>query len=327
MLKIFRTNQILIGSLFIIPIVLLHLLPFIFPAQYTPIEGGILSKWVFSLIGANSITAHLLTIILVLIQSLQLSYIVIKFRFLERDNLFVGLIYLILSALFAHYLYLSPFLLANTFSILALGQLLNIYKKNRVAINIFNTGFFLGIATLFHPAYSIFILPTIISINIQRSYRLTEWFMAIIGFLLPVFHAFTYYFWYDQHHDFFNDLFLTPKFIALPILNNPFDYIEYGILALLLIVVAFTFSANTNRVIMEIKKKTVTLYWMLLFGFIALFLQSQLNISSFLLLTPFIACLLAFSISRQRDTSAQASFLFLLILALFLQYGPLFILK
>ena len=195
-LRILKANQS--GNYILFPIIgllfwgesLLHpqLYPFFLGENknllYLPIDN-FLKNSAFT----QSVTALILVIILAfMVQQINSRYAFIRIRTLLPAPLFVILLGGITEMHTLH-----PVYFAVIFLLLAISRLFSIYDKTNPSPAIFDSGFLLGIGTLFYLNLFILIPAFLAGVAfLTRDNRWREFIVMIIGFLLPIFFAFTY---------------------------------------------------------------------------------------------------------------------------------------
>jgi hypothetical protein len=103
---------------------------------------------------------------------------------------------------------LSPALMANTFVLMALNSTLRqIEKREGVGDDVFESGLFLGIATLFHLPSFILICWAILVLFLYTGINIRQTFMVILAYLMPVFFMYLYFYFNDQA-DYFANIWL-----------------------------------------------------------------------------------------------------------------------
>jgi len=98
-----------------------------------------------------------------------------------------------------------PALASSLFLVIFLDRLISSYKKERALGDIFDSGLFVGIATLFYIPSMVFLVLLWIGLFTIRSINWREWLCSVIGFLIPFAFTFTYnlvffpaYPWYNK---------------------------------------------------------------------------------------------------------------------------------
>ncbi len=207
MLSLFKTKQDL-ANIFLIPyLILLRLSIFFSPIKVNVQTHGLLTDWMFTELDPNSFSGRLLALFLVFIQAVFINVLANRFRFSRDFSLLPGLFYCLLSSLIPEFLSLNGFLLGNTFVILALFYLLDVYKRNdRIANNIFNVGIWLGLACLFDYLYVFFFIWAIIGIITLMRFNFKDILILLIGGFQAVFLFGVYLFYFDKLTPFFQDI-------------------------------------------------------------------------------------------------------------------------
>ena len=207
MLTLFKTKQDL-ANVFLIPyLILLRLSIFFSPVKVDVQTHGLLTYWMFNEINPNGFSGRFLALFLVFIQAVFINILTARFRFSRELNLLPGVFYCLLMSLTPEFLTLNGFVLGNTFVILALFFLLDIYKRtDRVANNIFSVGLWLGLACLFDYLYVFLFLWAIIGIVTLVRFNFKDILTLLIGGFQAVFLFGVYLFYYDKLTLFFQDV-------------------------------------------------------------------------------------------------------------------------
>lgn len=327
MLKIFKTNQIFNSILLIFYILLLRASVFVISPSIDLAPEGIWSNTIFSWFGNTEIVAQCIAILLLLIQAFLINILISEHRLDQEVNMLPGLFYILISCAIPEFLYLSPLLLANTFLLLAIYTIFQTYKMHSAADRIFNTGFLLGIASLFYFSYAIFILWVFISLNVLRAFKIKEKLMTIVGFIVPYFLAATYYFWFDRLGEFWQ-FHVLDNFAFLDFNSNQGGMLSNIILVVFSLIVLFVIvniGAYKMKKVIEIQKKVSILFWLLFFSAFSIFLQANVGLTHLQILAVPLSIFLAFSFSSMKSQWAEALHLVLLVSILALQFQPILI--
>ncbi|BDX37756.1 hypothetical protein CYCD_11110 [Tenuifilaceae bacterium CYCD] len=188
LLSFFRKSQIL--AIFAIVIVLAAIwiktffngitYPFIFDSINMPLYS-IVAKYLKPelLYTKLTVVAFILSIAFYLLH-LNGKYIIIKQR-----TYIPALLFIIISSAFTPIQRVNPAVFAGLFITIALDHIFAIYQKHSPLDNLFRAGISLGIASLFYaPAITIYLL-LFVSLSILRSFNAKEWFVSILGIILP----------------------------------------------------------------------------------------------------------------------------------------------
>ncbi|MEZ4910592.1 MAG: DUF6427 family protein [Saprospiraceae bacterium] len=133
----------------------------------------------------NGLAQQIIANVLIFIQALLICNISLKHKLANEGTLFSGALYVLFVSLFVSNSSLTPALIANTFLILAISSILETYKVSDAVSNVFNTGFFLGSASLIYPPYIISFVFGFIGLAIIYTMRFRESLQYIIGYFIP----------------------------------------------------------------------------------------------------------------------------------------------
>ena len=275
MIEIFRKN-LFINSILLLPyIFVLRLSTLIHPAVYTlgP-NANVFQKIIFFNL-SDPLVQNIFANLLIFGQALLINHIFIKNRLSKNVTLFPGLFYVIFITIINENNLLTPILIANTFIILAVLNVLETYKLPQATVYIFNTGFILGLASLFYSPYFAFILFGIIALLQLRSFKITEKIQFFIGFAVPYFLLFTYRYWNGISFvdlDFIKEIFFRwPAFRTDGLITF---YLCLSVIFISVLVVLFNFGSINGKKSIQAQKKIDIFYWVLLFCLLSFFIFS-----------------------------------------------------
>ncbi len=321
-LSLFRTNQLLYSVLLIFYAGLLHLSVFVTPDSWQPESPGLLSSWIYGLLGGYTGWGASVTALLLLVaQAIGINAIALEYRLGEEQNQFPGLFFVSLSCIFPGMMHLSPALMANTFVIIALGELFSIYKKPSAAGAIFNTGWWIALASLFSPPYIIFLVLAFVALNVLRGLSVKERLMLLTGILTPYLLAGAWLFWKEMlsqgieqqlHQGLgwigFKD---APRFTV---------WASGLLMGLVILIVIGNYPGLVYRKTIQVQKYIGLLYWMLLTGALTLIVQPKVQIEQWLTVSIPAGMLLGFVFSNLPRRWAESLHLMLFATVLILQY-------
>lgn len=135
---------------------------------------------------------------LTLSQAAHLNYLLNKHEVLYKNSYLPALFYILFAGLIPQFLSFHPVIIVNSILIFVIDKLLRIYKHPSPLPLIFDSGFLIGLASLFFlPAITFFLLFAG-SILILKTFSWRDWFVGLFGLLLPYFFTFIYYFWIGE---------------------------------------------------------------------------------------------------------------------------------
>ena len=143
-------------------------------------EGGFLSK--------------LFALSLLVINSLLLSRLNVKFILLKRRTYLPSFIFLLVVSSYLPLQQLNPAVFASIFMIFAIEAMMGTFKKEGLAYEFFLASFLVSIGSLFYAkgVYLMFIVW--IGLSLLRNIRWREWIFTIVGFLLPYLFLFSWFY-------------------------------------------------------------------------------------------------------------------------------------
>ena len=135
---------------------------------------------------------------LLYIQSITLTNIFNRQRMMNKPTYLVGLSYMIITSLVPEWNYFSAPLLVNTFLLMVLSGIFNIYQHQNVQAKVFNVGLFMGLISFIYLPATAFIIWVFLGLLIMRSVRLNEWILVLLGLTTPFYFFGIYLFFTDQ---------------------------------------------------------------------------------------------------------------------------------
>jgi MFS family permease len=158
-------------------------------------------------------------------------------------------------------------LIAHLFFVLALSQLLNIKRQEPAKAIIFWAGFFIGIGIVFAPIQAALILLPWLALIVFRPFVWREWFMVILGGLIPIIYLIAI-------------LYLTKGYVHFPEpVHTGFDVdkniqlyeiLNFSIFGLIVLGSVFNYWKVNNQEVNRFKKLTLVLIhfiWLSLISF------------------------------------------------------------
>lgn len=240
----------------------------------------------------------------VVIQALLINRIVINFRLMDSPNYLAAFVYLLLVSMIPDFLSLHPFIVANTFFIIAVGFIANTYKKPKASLSIFNIGFLISISSLIYFPFLVFYAFASLSLMVIRSYNLVERLQLFCGFLTPYYLLSIYFYWNDGLSSFFSDYIVGNVRYPSGLFSLDKMYIITLSTALLLVVFSlFSYGSMIRKKGIQIEKVTDVIYWIFIFAFFGVFFWNNLSIYHFLFLAFPASIILSNNIFLLKNTA------------------------
>jgi hypothetical protein len=311
--------------LLIFYIALLHVAPFLISDNWEPAGAGLWAKWIYGAVGTKGIWPQVLALGCLLVQALLLINLDIRHKLSHNATLFAGVFLVLSSSVALPLLRLSPVYFANIPLLLAAGALLKTYRRSEVAGELLNAGFYIGIASLFNPAYLLFLFWIFIGLNLLRGLSLRERAMTLAGTVSVYIILGTWYFWNNALDTFWRVQFREGLGFWSFQRGNIYTYIHVGLMLLIVLLVIVWRGQIISRKIMQVQRKIDIFYWGLLIGAIVVACQPSIQEDHLLVIMPFVGLFMGMQVSELKPNVAELLHLLLVAVVLFLQFRPLFL--
>jgi hypothetical protein len=137
-------------------------------------------------LGRSQLAYQILALILTALQVVLFNQITNKNQLFPENTVLPGLVYMVLMNVSFDFFTLSPVLLSMTFVLLALDRLYIQIDQRVKNDTVFEAGFYLSMAALFHLPTGILILFALLSLLFFGSSDFRQYFLLIFGFTLPL---------------------------------------------------------------------------------------------------------------------------------------------
>ncbi|MEI7597017.1 MAG: DUF6427 family protein [Bacteroidota bacterium] len=220
----------------------------------------------------KALGAVVIIVLSLLFNNLITSYEMIKNTFLP------GFFFLLLFFSNSMFVQLSPMHFSLLFLIMALDEIFYLSKEECKYDNIFNTGFYIAIASLFYfPA--IFIFPIVFfGISYFRSDSAREIFISLSGLLIPYLFLLSYLFFVNKHLAFL--LNIKENYFHVYIAFDKYNIYAWTVL-ILLAASFFSFGSKFYEGNARVRKFRYLFYFLLLFTLV-IQLFSKIKLSDYL---------------------------------------------
>ena len=154
-----------------------------------PTSGGILDAYLQQSLW-NKIhpsALGLLTVIILIFSALYFNYLLNSRKMFSRSNLLAALSYILFTSIFAGLQRLHPGIIMLPLTILLYRLILSLYHTQQPKTVVVNIGLLVGTGTLlYHPYW--WMLPfCVIGLAQMRPFRLNEWALLFLSFLVPAY--------------------------------------------------------------------------------------------------------------------------------------------
>lgn len=153
--------------------------------------------------GRSQFVYEFIAVLVTFLQAIYFTFIInTRNSFLEK-NYAPGLVYVLLMNLSFDMTKLSPALLSTTFLLFAFNKLIKqMERREGVSDEVFEVGLYIGFASLFHNPTIIFIIWAVVALLFFTNANLRQHFLSLLGFVLPLFMAGLYFYYYNTFDEF-----------------------------------------------------------------------------------------------------------------------------
>jgi len=136
--------------------------------------------------GRSTLVLHVAATAVSVFQIAYFNYLANARAFFTDRMFWPGLVYMLFLHLSFDCLTLSPVLLSTTFLLLALGTLVKQMDRRGATDEVFEVGFYIGIAALFYLPSAVFVLWAALSLLLYTGATFRQYSLSLFGFLFPV---------------------------------------------------------------------------------------------------------------------------------------------
>lgn len=195
---------------------------------------------------------------IILSQAIRLNMLLSNFKMFQQISYVPAFTYIILTAMFPYWDFISAGLIANSLVIWILVKLLRLYDQNQPKTLEFNIGLIVGLSIILYEPIAILIPVVLFALVIIRPFKVTEWLVLIMGILLPFYFIFTYVFLTGNINDFRQ--FLPKLDWKNPLVQPGFNVILALIVMGVQLIAGFFYWNEQTRFIIQVRK-----YWGVIF--------------------------------------------------------------
>jgi hypothetical protein len=223
--------------------------------------------------GYNTTALNIIAFAFLVIMALLMVRLNERYVFIRQRTDLPALVFAIMATGTIALKGMHPALLATFLLLLAVYQMFGIYNGSSTLAKSFDVGMLIGLATISYLYVGIFIVWFWISLAVLGYFRGREFLAGLVGFLLPLFIAGCWFYWYGEQDAMFatlNSLFHTESLIDW----NTIQVAYWGIIGAL-ILISSLFMGNVS----EEKKISSRKYFLILLFFFLFTLVSFFTFS------------------------------------------------
>ncbi|GAB2827626.1 DUF6427 family protein [Ferruginibacter profundus] len=252
----FKANNPYNTFLLLIYGILLKLPMFLSPKvpQEQQIDGFLyraLLKWLHPLAGGIPVIYPLIAYLLLYTQAVSFNKLVNELKLMQKPNYLTGMSYLLVTSLFSEWNMLSSPLIINTLIIWVWAKMSGLYNDENPKRSLFNIGIAIGIATFFYFPSLAFVVLVIFGLAIIRPFKLSEWFIALLGIVTPYYFLLAWAFLTDRWKNY--------QFPGIAVTSPKFNQTNWSYVAIIVVLITcvtgfFFVQQNFRRQLIQARK-------------------------------------------------------------------------
>ena len=159
-----------------------------------------------SVFGRSILALHGAATLVAIFQIVYFNYLVNNRDVYPDRSFWPGLIYMLFMHISFDCLALSPVLMSTSFLLLAFGTLIRQMDRRGATDEVFEVGFYIGVAALFYLPSALFIIWAVLSLLFYTGATFRQYSLSLFGFLFPFAATVLFYYLYDSLDDFNRNL-------------------------------------------------------------------------------------------------------------------------
>lgn len=296
---------------------------FVHPPPLVNIKlSGVLYLLFSGWISGNSIIAVSLAAFLVVAQAFMLHILLSSNDLVPRDSFIDGIIYLVCMSWNPSLLFFHPAIPAGLFILLALYMLMKMYGQSEPYQYVFTAAFSVSIASLIYLPALYFMIGLWISLLTFRIASWREWFITIIGLMVPFLYVISYYFWIGALQEGWQQIVAALRFQKSEGYTMTVAEIVFLVTAILMMAIATiaTLNAIQDKLI-SIRRKTWVILDFTLAGLIGVILTfGSWKTGHFFLMMPLAFFLTYAAIAIKKSRINDLLVLLFILMAIVIHY-------
>jgi hypothetical protein len=257
--------------------------------------------------------------LLTLLSALAINQILREYKFVNMHNTTSLVIFVLLTSAIPLFTSVNSFIIINLMLILFIQGILKLSVVENPVSTLFNTSFYLGIASLFYLPL-VYFLPFIwIAIMINRHTDLRNFLVSLVALLLPFLIIFTFFYWHDTAYENWRKLLFMLTDINFTFQFSLLTYFDFGLLLFLALVILISFLILSGRMgekSNETRRNVVIIFYFLLATGVVFLLFSDHPDHLLLIGVPatFVVTITVYTVNKNRFLNILFTLLFICII-------------
>lgn len=261
------------------------------------------------------------SMILIFYQAAYINRLVGINKLSISNSLFPGIFYILILSIIPEIHPLSSTLVGNTFVIISLYHMFMIVHRIQRPKRIFNSAFYLCLASLFNIEYILLFPFFIMAANAFVAVKAKDLILYAVGIILPYYFLFSYLLLTGQVAAFTSQFLSNLDFFKYPFIYQNYGIVKVGIIGILSLLVIVTFTSAVSKTNIFARNKLEYILYLLIFSMVIFGLSTNIYLSDIQIVFIPLVVLLAVYIQQISKNNIAESFHFLLfIIAILFQY-------
>ena len=209
-LQLLKSNRSINYFLFLLTGGFLWMKSFLEPGTYSFYPGetsGLLYQALVRTVDHSAKLQNIVALALVVLLAFILQQINNRYNFIRERTMLPALLFIVIVSGFTQMNVLHPVYFASVFLLLSINRLFSAFEQEKSLSPAFDSGFWLGVGSLFYLNTAVIFPALLIGIRIiTRDYQWRKFVLVTLGFILPFLFAAAYAFYFDELSQWMNSL-------------------------------------------------------------------------------------------------------------------------
>ncbi len=169
-------------------------------------SGILVYQWIYQHLVNFPRLSVFLAFILLITEAVFLNLLLSTHDLMPRNSALAAILYIILMSWSPEMLTITPALLSNALLLVLLYLLLSVFEKKEAYQEIFSAALVIALTSFLDSGMWFLLLLIYLSMLVYRIFSWREWFITLLGFIVPFYFAAVYYFWNDAFTVFLTEI-------------------------------------------------------------------------------------------------------------------------
>ncbi len=265
-------------------------LPSFISAEYIPVSDSLFNHLSASaFVGAYIPYFRGVSFLFTLISAVAVNQILKEYDLVNINNTVGMILYIVFASVIPLFTSVNTMIMANLFIVLVIQGVLNLSEVENPIRVLFNTTFYLGLASLFFTPLLFMVVIVWMALIMNRHMHVRNLMVSLAGLFLPFLFIFTWFFWHDtlaEHwHELINQI-TKVHLLNVVVSLSLFDMFLLAFLLLLLIFAGFKALGRFWDASINVRRNMLITFYFLLASFLLTIFFSATPLSLMILVPP-----------------------------------------